>query len=151
MIESFKLTLMICFIPLISFIGGTIYAAAFPELSLIFNVSSTLIKFSLTIYFIGMILGTILAGLLSDLYGRLFVLVFFLALFCLSSLFCGFSLSIDWFLVGRFFQGIASAAGPIITISFVADYFEGESYKKYISYILIMLGIGPGFAPIIGS
>lgn len=151
MSESFKFTLMVCFIPLVSFIGGTIYTAAFPELSLVFNVSSTLIKFSLTIYFIGMIFGTILSGLLSDLYGRLYILSFFLILFCLSSLLCGFSLSFSWFLVGRFFQGVASAAGPITIISLVADRFEGENYTKYVSYVLIMLGIGPGFSPIMGS
>ena len=151
MSASFKFILMICFIPFVSFIGGTIYTAAFPELSLVFDVSSTLIKFSLAIYFIGMVLGTIFSGLLSDLYGRLYILVFFLILFCISSLFCGFSLSISWFLVGRFFQGAASAAGPIIIISLVADRFEGETYKKFVSYVLIMLGLGPGFAPVIGS
>lgn len=149
--QSVKFTLMVCFIPLISFIGGTIYTAAFPELSLVFDVSSTLIKFSLTIYFIGMIVGTILSGVLSDLYGRLYILTFFLMLFCLSSLFCGFALSFHWFLVGRFFQGIASAAGPITIISLVADRFEGADYKKYVSYVLIMLGIAPGLAPILGS
>jgi DHA1 family bicyclomycin/chloramphenicol resistance-like MFS transporter len=151
MAETFKFILMICFIPLVSFLGGTIYSGAFPELSLVFDASPTLIKFSLTIYFLGMIFGTILSGLLSDLYGRLYILVFFLILFCLSSLFCGFSVSIVWFLVGRFFQGMGSAAGPIIIISLVADQFDGPHYKKLVSYVLIMVGIGPGLAPIIGS
>lgn len=148
---TFKFIFMICFIPLVSFIGGTIYSGAFPELSLVFNVSPTLIKFSLTVYFIGMICGTILSGLLSDLYGRLYILLFFLILFCLSSLFCGFSVSIEWFLIGRFFQGLGSAAGPIIIISLVADRFDGSNYKTLIAYVLIMMGIGPGFAPVLGS
>lgn len=148
---TFRFILMICFIPLVSFMGGTIYAGAFPELGLVFDVSSTLIKFSLTVYFIGMIFGTILSGLLSDLYGRLYILLFFLVLFCISSLFCGFSVSIMWFLVGRFFQGMGSAAGPITIISLVADQFDGPHYKKLVSYVLIMVGIGPGLAPIIGS
>lgn len=142
---------MIFFIPLISFLGGTIYEGAFPELSLIFDVSATLIKFSLTIYFIGMIFGTILSGLLSDLYGRLYILMFFLILFSISSVFCGFTVSIEWFLVGRFFQGVGSAAGPITIISLIADRFEGASYRKLVAYVLIMVGIGPGLAPILGS
>lgn len=151
MLDSFKFLLMICFVPFLSFIGGAIYTSAFPELGLVFNASSTLIKFSLTIYFIGMILGTILSGPLSDLYGRLYILVFFLILFFLSSVFCGFSTSIFWFSAGRFFQGLASAAGPIIIISLVADQFEGPEYNKYMAYVLIMIGIGHGVAPIIGS
>jgi len=97
-----------------------------------------------------MIIGTVLSGALSDRYGRLYILVFFLSLFCVSSLICAFSTSIYLFLLGRFLQGIGSAAGVIILISLVADRFEGADYKKFISYILITLGLSHGVAPMMG-
>lgn len=145
------LIFMVCFISFLGFIGGTIYLAAFPELSETFSTSATLIKFSLTIYFIGLILGTIFSGPLSDTYGKPLILRLFLLLFISSSLLCALSPSIPWFLTGRLLQGIGNAGGPIVVTAAVASQYKGLIYNKIITYILIMFALGPGAAPILGS
>lgn len=151
MSETFKFVSIIGLITLLGSLGTTIYLAAFPELEVIFNVSKTQIKFSLTIYFIGLIIGAILSGPLSDIFGRQKILTLFLLLFCISSLFCGLSPSMSSFLIGRFFQGFSSAGPPVIAMALVADRYKGPQYHKVISFVFLMLAIGPAIAPILGS
>ncbi len=128
-------TVVVCSIAFIGEIGTTIYLPQFPELAQIFAVSSTFIKFSVTIYFMGIILGTALSGPLSDIYGRQHILTFFLALFISANLLCAFSPSIYPFLIGRFLGGIGAAGAPIIALSLSAEYFKGETYNKITSLI----------------
>ncbi|MBS0272121.1 MAG: MFS transporter [Proteobacteria bacterium] len=149
--EQLLITIIVCFISFVDFIGGTIYISALPELSIIFQASSSLIKFSITAYFFGLVVGTILSGFLSEAYGRKHVLISFILLGALSGLFCAFSQSISQFLVGRFLQGMGQAGGPILVMSFVADHFKGDAYKRMVSLLLVMVSFGPGIAPVIGS
>jgi DHA1 family bicyclomycin/chloramphenicol resistance-like MFS transporter len=151
MSETFKFVSVIGLITLLGSLGTTIYLAAFPELEVIFNVSKTQIKFSLTIYFIGLIIGAVLSGPLSDIFGRQKILALFLLLFSISSLFCALSPSMSPFLIGRFFQGFSSAGPPVIAMALVADRYTGANYHKIISFVFLMLAVGPAVAPILGS
>lgn len=151
MSETSRFTFFVSFIAFLGFIGGTAYLAAFPDLGKTFEVSPAFIKLSLTLYFVGLILGSLFSGPLSDIYGRKPILMSFLLLFICSSLLCALSPSISWFLVGRLLQGIGNSGGPIIVIATVADKYTGKTYYKILSFILIMLALGPGVAPILGS
>lgn len=142
---------MVCFISLLGYIGGSVYIAALPELSQVFQTSSIIIKFSITIYFIGFLLGTILSGLLAELLGRIWTLTFFLLLSIVASLLCGFSPTISWFLGGRLLEGIGYAGGPVLAMALIADHYKGAPYHKFMDLILIIIGLGPGIAPIFGS
>lgn len=142
---------MLYLISFLCFTGGTIYLAALPELGLLFHVPSALIKFSLTIFFIGLIFGNVLFAPLAEMYGRTWLLIFFLSLFSAASLLACFPISISWFLVARFLQGCGLAGGPIVAIALVADRYEGAEYHKYLAYVLLMIGVGGGIGPILGS
>lgn len=139
------------FLTFSAMICGTIYLPTFPELEGVFQVSSTFIKFSITIYFIGTIIGSLLAGPLADTYGRKKILTIFLIFFCCATLICALAPTISWFLMGRFFQGIFEVASIVVSAALVADKFEGASYHKISSYLLVIFGLSPGIAPILGS
>ena len=151
MTKKSSLTFMACFVSFLGYFGGTIYIAALPELSQVFQVSTAFIKFSITIYFIGLILGTVLSSLFSEIYGRMKALTFFLSLSFVSGLMCGFSLTMPWFLAGRLLEGIGHAGGPILIMAIIADHFEGVAYHRLISFVIVMTSLGPGIAPIFGS
>jgi len=151
MLEKTKFSLILSFASLVSFLGGTIYISALPELSQVFEVSSFSVNSTLTFYFVGFVVGAILSGPLSEVYGRKAILIIFLLLYSFATLLCGFSDSITVFNCGRFLEGVGSAGGPIIAIALIADRYEGREYHKIVSYILIMGGLGAGGAPIFGS
>jgi len=151
MLEKIKFSLILSFASLVSFLGGSIYISALPELSQVFEVSSSSVNYTLTFYFFGVVVGAILSGPLSEIYGRKVILIIFLLLYSLASLLCGFSDSITVFDWGRFLEGVGSAGAPVISIALIADRYEGREYHKVVSYILIMGGLGAGGAPIFGS
>ncbi|HUX80599.1 MAG TPA: MFS transporter [Alphaproteobacteria bacterium] len=151
MAEKTSLTLLACLISFLGYFGGSIYIAALPELSQVFHVPSGLIKFSISIYFIGLMIGTICSGPFAELFGRMRALTFFLVLSFISALICAFSPAISWFLLGRILEGIGNAGGPILVMAIVADHFEGPFYHKLISFVIIMVSLAPGAAPIFGS
>ena len=91
MVESARFISIIFFLSFIGHIGGTIYMAVLPELGQFFHVSSSFIKFSITIYFMGLVLGTILSGLLAEAFGRFKTINFFLLLSIGGCLICIFS------------------------------------------------------------
>ncbi len=148
--KNIKLNFIMCYISIVGYMGATIYIGFLPELGQVFHVSHGPIKFSITIYFIGLTLGTALSGPLSEIYRRLDVLRFFLALSVIATLICGLAPSIYWFLGGRLLQGIGFAVGPILVMAFIDDHYKGSLYDKLMSYILIMISLGPGISPIIG-
>lgn len=140
-----------CFISLFGYMGSSVYIAAFVDLGQVFHVNPSFIKLSITIYYVGLVIGTVLAGPLSEGYGRKRALIFFLLLFSGSSLLCGLAPSIEWFLGGRLLEGIGNAGGPILVMAIVADRYEGEAYRKVITYLLVVTSLGPGISPIFGS
>lgn len=140
-----------CFISFLGYIGGSIYISALPEMSIIFQTSSALVKFSITIYFLGLMIGTLASGPLSEIYGRKQILVSFLLLAVFSELLCAVSLSITTFLVGRLLQGIGQVGGPILIMAIISDSFKGKAYNKMMSAILVVITLAPGMAPGLGS
>lgn len=151
MVASARFISIIFFLSFIGHIGGTIYMAVLPELGQFFHVSSSFVKFSITIYFIGLLLGTILSGLLAEAFGRFKTINFFLLLSIGGCLICIFLSDFSWFLLGRLLQGTGQAGGPILAISLVADRYSGLVYRKIMSFILIIISMGPGLSPVIGS
>jgi len=140
-----------CFISLFGYMGASVYIAAFVDLGQVFHVTPSFIKFSITVYYVGLVVGAILSGPLSEGYGRKRALIFFLALFSGSSLLCALAPSIEWFLGGRLVEGIGNAGGPVLVMAIVADRYEGDAYRKAISYLLVVTSLGPGISPIVGS
>ena len=151
MTARFLLPFMICLVSFLSYIGGTVYIAALPELSQTFQVPSSYIKFTITIYYIGIMLGTLLAGPFSEMISRRKTLLFFILLSCMASLLCGISESIPFFLTGRLLQGIGNAGESVLVMALVANRFEGVVYRKIMFFVLIMISLGPGLSPLYGS
>ena len=61
-------------------------------------------------------LGQLIAGPLSDAIGRKRILFTGILIYFLGSLLCYFTQSFEWFLVGRFIQGVGVAGPYVATI-----------------------------------
>ena len=80
-----------------------------------------------------MAIGQIFAGPISDMKGRRLPLIVGMGIFALSSLVCVFAKSITLFLVFRFIQGLAGAAGIVIARAIARDICEGPQLTKFFS------------------
>ena len=128
-----------------------LYLPALPELTRDLDASASEGQLTLTACVLGLALGQMVAGPLSDRLGRRLPLLLGLAAYCAASLACAFASTL-WMLMGlRLVQGLAGAAGIVISRAIVRDVRSGAAAARVYSMLMLVTGIAPILAPIIGS
>jgi MFS transporter, DHA1 family, multidrug resistance protein len=127
------------------------YLPALPELGRIFHATEGEIQFTLVTYFVGFALGQSLYGPLADRFGRKPPLYYSLLLFSATSVASALTPTIPWMAFFRFFQAVGACGGGVISRAMVRDLFPPEEMRKVFSMLVLVLGVSPLIAPMIGS
>ncbi|NOU95731.1 Bcr/CflA family efflux MFS transporter [Paenibacillus sp. LMG 31456] len=127
------------------------YLPALPVLGNDLNTSASLAQLSLTACLLGLSLGQLLAGPISDVRGRRIPLLIGLAIYTAASLLCAFTSSIWILILLRFIQGLAGSAGIVISRAVVRDLYAGTELTKFFSLLMLINGVAPILAPIVGG
>ncbi|MGO4528383.1 multidrug effflux MFS transporter [Paenibacillus sp. 2TAF8] len=127
------------------------YLPALPTLADEFSSSTSYAQLSLTACMVGLALGQLLAGPLSDVRGRRIPLIVGLVLYTIASGLCLVSPTMGSFVALRFIQGMAGAAGIVISRAVVRDVYEGPELTRFFSLLMLVNGVAPIAAPIIGG
>ncbi|WPK13780.1 multidrug effflux MFS transporter [Lysinibacillus louembei] len=127
------------------------YLPALPLVATDLATSASLVQMSLTACLLGLALGQLLFGPLSDIHGRRRPLLFTLLIYAFASLLCAFSTSIWIFIVLRFIQGFAGAAGLVIARASARDMYSGKELTKFVALLSLVNGAAPILAPIFGG
>lgn len=127
------------------------YLPALPALSTYFGTTAALVQLSLTFFLLGLALGQLVAGPLSDVYGRRLPLLIGMMIYAISSLLCAFVPSIGLLIALRFIQGLAGSVGVVISRAAVRDLYTGSELTKFFSLLMIVNGLGPIVAPVLGG
>lgn len=101
--------------------------------------------------FSGMTIGQLIAGPLSDAIGRKRILFTGIIVYFLGSLLCFTTQSFEWFLVGRFIQGIGVSGPYVASISIVRDKYSGAQMARIMSLIMMVFMVAPAIAPSLGQ
>lgn len=127
------------------------YLPALPTLADEFQSSTSYAQLSLTACMVGLAAGQLLAGPLSDVRGRRTPLIAGLLLYTIASILCLVSPTMGSFVVLRFIQGAAGAAGIVISRAVVRDVYSGPELTRFFSLLMLINGVAPIAAPIIGG
>ncbi|MDR3543003.1 MAG: multidrug effflux MFS transporter [Desulfosporosinus sp.] len=127
------------------------YLPSLPILTQDLHTSTSFAQFSLTACLLGLSFGQLVAGSQSDVHGRRLPLLIGLVGYTVSSLLCALSPSIWSLILLRFIQGFAGSAGIAISRAIVRDLYSGSEMIKFFSLLMLVNGVGPIFAPIIGG
>jgi len=127
------------------------YLPAFPQIAEEFNTSASLTQLSLTACLVGLAVGQLVIGPISDVRGRRKPLLIGMLLYAIVSIICMFSTSIWGFIGLRFVQGLAGAAGLVISRASVRDLYSGPELIRFMATLMIINGAAPILAPIIGG
>ena len=101
--------------------------------------------------FAGMTIGQLIAGPLSDAIGRKRILFTGIIIYFFGSVLCYITHSFEWFLVGRFIQGIGVSGPYVATISIVRDKYSGAQMARIMSLIMMVFMVAPAIAPSLGQ
>ncbi|CAH1054382.1 multidrug effflux MFS transporter [Paenibacillus pseudetheri] len=127
------------------------YLPALPTLVADFGTTAALVQLSLTFFLLGLASGQLVAGPLSDVYGRRRPLLIGMFIYAISSVLCAFSPSIGLLVALRFIQGLAGSVGVVVSRAAVRDLYSGSELTKFFSLLMIVNGLGPILAPVIGG
>ena len=128
-----------------------VYLPALPTVQLDFGITASLAQMTLTMTMIGMALGQIFAGPISDRYGRKWPLTAGMVVFTLSTVGCVWAQDIMVFLFFRFISGFAGASGIVIAKAIARDVCQGPELTKFFAMLMMVNGLAPIIAPVIGG
>lgn len=127
------------------------YLPALPALAEELGSTTSATQLSLTACMLGLALGQLIAGPISDVRGRRFPLIVGIAVYAIVSALCFLAPNI-WVFVGlRFIQGLAGAAGIVISRASVRDLYSGVELTKFFALLMLINGAAPILAPIVGA
>ncbi len=127
------------------------YLPALPALGRGFGVSAAQVQLTLSACLLGLALGQLVAGPLSDALGRRRPLLVGVAAYTVASLLCVLAPSVGALVAVRFVQGLAGAAGIVIARAVVRDRYAGVAAARYFSLLMLVNGLAPILAPVIGG
>ena len=145
------LTVILAFIGMVGALAIDTYLPSIPAIGREFNVGPVAVQQTLSIFLFCFALMMLFYGTLSDSFGRRPVIM--VALFCytLASLGAAFAPSFGWLLVFRALQGLSAGAGSVIGAAIVQDRFSGAQAQKMMAHIMMVFGLAPALAPILGG
>ncbi len=127
------------------------YLPGLPELARDFGASPSAAQITVTTYLLGLALGQLLSGPLSDVHGRRRPLVAGMAVFTVTTLACSLAPSLSVLAGMRLVQGTAAAVGVAVGRAIVRDLYAGAAGARYLSRLMIVIGLAPILAPIVGG
>ncbi len=132
-------------------ISVDMYLPAFPSIARHFDTSIENVQLTLATFMIGMAAGQFVYGSLSDRYGRRRPLIAGAALYAAASLGCALAPSVGALAALRFVQALGACAGMVVTRAIVRDLFQGAEAARFYSLLVLVFGVSPIVAPLIGS
>jgi DHA1 family bicyclomycin/chloramphenicol resistance-like MFS transporter len=127
------------------------YLPGLPELARDFGASPSAAQVTVTTYLLGLALGQLLSGPLSDVHGRRQPLVAGMAVFTVTTLACSLAPSLPVLAGMRLIQGTSAAVGVAVGRAIVRDLYAGAAGARYLSRLMIVIGLAPILAPVIGG
>lgn len=99
----------------------------------------------------GMALGQPFYGPWSDRIGRRTPLILGAAIFVAGSVACAMATSIELMLAARFLQALGACAGGVVSRAIIRDRFDHTETARMLSLMMLIMGLAPILAPILGS
>ena len=127
------------------------YLPSFPDIQADLHATPLQMQQTLSIYMLGFGVMTLFYGSLTDALGRRVVILFALIGYIVTSIVAALIDNIHGLLLMRLGQGIFASAGIVVGRAVVRDVFHGSRAQEVMSVVMLIFGIAPAFAPIIGG
>ena len=148
---TFALTALLAALNAIGPLSMDMYLPSLPDIAQQLGASTAQVQLTISSYLIGFAIGQILYGPVSDRYGRKSVLLAALALYCVATVACTLSTSVEMLYAGRAVQALGASGSLVITRAIVRDLYSGARAGRELSLISSVMALGPVLAPVVGG
>jgi MFS transporter, DHA1 family, multidrug resistance protein len=127
------------------------YLPALPQIGGELHVSTAAVQLTLATFFVGLALGQFGAGPLIDRFGRTKPLYAGLAVYVLGSAGCALAPSVAALSAFRFLQALGGAVAIVVPRAVVRDVQSGAGAARMMSRLVLVMGVAPILAPLLGG
>jgi MFS transporter, DHA1 family, multidrug resistance protein len=127
------------------------YLPSLPTIAREFGATAAAVQASLAAYYIGIAIGQAFYGPLSDRVGRKPALYLGLGVFFVSSIGCAKAGNVETLVIFRFLQALGGCAPIVVPRAVVRDYFDQRGSVRMLSLLMLVMGLAPILAPLIGG
>lgn len=127
------------------------YLPALPEVTRSLHAPAATVQLTLTACLAGMALGQLVVGPMSDRWGRRRPLLAGLAVYVVATALCALAPTVAFLVAFRLAQGLAGAAAIVIARAVVRDLHDGVAMARFFSTLMLISGVAPIVAPLIGG
>ncbi len=136
-------------------ISGTLamhmFVPALPDAARTFGASRSAMQMTVSIYILGLAGGQLVYGPLSDSMGRRPMLILGLALYTVAGFVAALSADVHTLVAARLFQALGGCAGLALGRAIVRDTSQSNDAVAKLAILNLMMMVGPGLAPLLGS
>ncbi|MFE2316280.1 multidrug effflux MFS transporter [Streptomyces sp. NPDC059441] len=127
------------------------YLPALPEVTRSLHAPAATVQLTLTACLAGMAFGQLVVGPMSDKWGRRRPLIVGLVVYVVATALCALAPNVELLVAFRLAQGLAGAAGIVIARAVVRDLYDGMAMARFFSTLMLISGVAPVVAPLIGG
>lgn len=127
------------------------YLPALPAVTDSLSAPAATAQLTLTACLAGMAIGQLIVGPMSDKWGRRRPLLIGMLIYVVATATCAFAPSAELLIAFRLLQGLAGAAGIVIARAVVRDLYDGVEMARFFSTLMLVSGVAPIIAPVIGA
>lgn len=127
------------------------YLPALPAVTESLGSPAATVQLTLTACLAGMALGQLVVGPMSDRWGRRRPLLIGMMVYVAATAICALAPTAELLIGFRLLQGLAGAAGIVIARAVVRDLYDGVEMARFFSTLMLISGVAPIIAPLIGG
>jgi len=142
---------LLALITSLSIFSEAMYTPALPQMAMSLKISVSQAEQTLSIYFLGMAMGTLFWGWFSDSFGRRLTLLMGLIVYTLGCLGCLKAPDIQILLYTRFLQALGGSVGTVLGQAMTHDVYRGKERGQIFSSIGMLLSVASAMGPVIGG
>lgn len=124
---------------------------AFPSIGAHFGVDDAALQQLVSMYLITYAAMSLFHGAISDAIGRKPVMIAGMLLYALASVGAARSTSFAMLLACRGLQGVCAGAGLVVGRALIRDCLEGAAAQRLMSQVMMIFGVAPVIAPMVGA
>ena len=145
------LTVILACLSMIGALAIDTYLPSMPAIGAEYGVGPVAVQQTLRVFLFCFAFMMLFYGTLSDTFGRRPVILVALTVYTLASVGAAWAPSFGWLLVFRALQGLSAGAGSVIGQAIVQDRYAGAQAQRMMSHIMMVFGLAPAIAPILGG
>ena len=124
---------------------------SFPAIGARFVVDDAALQQLISVYLVTYAVMSLFHGAISDAIGRKPVMIAGMLLYALASVGAALSTSFAMLLACRGVQGVSAGAGLVVGRAVIRDSLEGAAAQRLMSQVMMIFGVAPVIAPMVGA